>query len=260
MQTVWDIFKKELAFQGFKIIPNGVAFYTQNKEIKKYNFEKTYNMLAEEIDENTTLMRNIWIELCEHLINPCLKEHPHDSSHEKIFISALKSLASFLNMFSSPLVNQYKQIVKDALCTDIIYFPTESMSTICDFSIVIDLTHRMIEKLIYIRKLIRYAAQGKDEINKTKIVTARGISGPWANLDLPMLERVWDWTDESENFSKRDESIRKQRRYSKGLANYNNGGAVGEGQYWREIRNEPYSWYSGEDNSPYPMRSTMKWN
>jgi hypothetical protein len=260
MQSVWDIFKKELAFQGFKIIPNGVAFRAQNGENKKYNFEKAYNMLTEEIGENATLMRNIWIELCEHLITPCIKEHTHDNNHEKIFISALKGLAAFLDMFSSPFINQYKQIVKDALCTDIVYFSPEDIVSICDFSIVIDLTHRMIEKLIYIRRLIRSAAQGKDKINETKIVTARGISGPWANLDLPMLERVWDWDEESENFSKRDESIKKQRRYSKGLRNYNNGGPVGEGHYWREIRNEPYSWYSSENESPYPSRSVLRWN
>lgn len=260
MQTVWDIFKKELAFYGFKIIPNGVAFYTDTGGTKKYTFEKAYNMLTDEINENATLMRKIWIELCEHLIIPCIKEYTHDNNHEKIFISALKNLVLFLNMFSSPFIDQYKQIMKDALCTDIVYFPSDNMSAVCDFSIVIDLIHRTIEKLIYIRRLIRCASQGKHEINKTKIVTARGISGPWANLDLPMLERVWDWDEESDNFSKRDESIRKQRRYRKGLENYNNDGSVGEGHYWRELRNEPYSWYSNESDSPYPMRSVLRWN
>ncbi len=260
MQSVWETFKRELAFQGFNVIPNGVAFYAQEGEVKKYDFEKTYNMLTEEISENASLMRNIWIELCEHLITPYIREYVHDKRHEKLFISALKSLASFLDMFSSLMINQYRQIVKDALCTDIIYFSSEDISAICDFSIVIDLTHRTIERLIYVRRLIRFASRGKNKINETKIVTARGISGPWANLDLPMLERVWDWNEESENFSKRDESIRKQRRYRKGLENYNNGGPVGEGHYWRELRNEPYSWYSNESESPYPMRSVLRWN
>jgi len=35
------------------------------------------------------------------------------------------------------------------------------------------------------------------------------------------------------------------------------GKEITEGYYWREIRNEPFSWYNRADDSPYPQRDTL---
>jgi len=72
-----------------------------------------------------------------------------------------------------------------------------------------------------------------------------------------MDERVFEWDDIDEEMRGRDRDIRRQKRYRTGLENYNNDGRVGEGFYWRELRNEPFSWHSREFDDPYPSRHLL---
>ncbi|MFW6173100.1 MAG: hypothetical protein ACOC5T_05090, partial [Elusimicrobiota bacterium] len=76
-------------------------------------------------------------------------------------------------------------------------------------------------------------------------------------LDLPMEERVFKWRDIEDEVRGRERGKEKQRRYRQGFENYNNDGRVGEGYYWREMRNEPYSWYDRGTSSPYKSRATI---
>jgi len=39
--------------------------------------------------------------------------------------------------------------------------------------------------------------------------------------------------------------------------NYNNDGRVGEGFYWRELRNEPFDWADRDWEDPYPSRHLL---
>ncbi|MCD6436255.1 MAG: hypothetical protein J7L15_07685, partial [Clostridiales bacterium] len=112
---------------------------------------------------------------------------------------------------------------------------------------------RLICRMQYVKKLLKFSSLGQKEINKKEIKIAKGISGPWANLDLPMEERVFDFGNEEMGGRVKDKQ--HQRRYMKSLRNKHNNNLVGEGHYWREIRNEPYSWNNRKDESPYP---TMK--
>ena len=109
---------------------------------------------------------------------------------------------------------------------------------------------------MYIGRLLKYAFRGKNKIAEQDIVKlARGISGPWAHLDLPMEERVFDFGDDE--MRGRVKSRQRQRRYRKSMENYHSPG-VGEGHYWREIRNEPFSWYDRESEDPYPHRNVLQ--
>ncbi len=260
MKNTWDIVKQELAYFGFKLIKGGVSFYDEQGSLKKYDFNKARNMLAQEIDENVQILSGLWRDVCTKLVIAPIREYNHDPKEADLFVSSLKDMAKFLDMFEEASLQIPLYLVTTALNTDLIHFSPEIMSEICNYKIAIDWTHRVISRLCYIHRLIKFVCQGRDSVNQTKIVTARGVSGPWANLDLPIRERVWEWWEEDENFRQRDRDVRMQRRYRKGLENYNNDGRVGEGHYWRELRNEPYSWYSNQNDSPYPMRAVMRWN
>jgi hypothetical protein len=259
MNETWDILRKELSFHDFRPIEGGVEFHSGN-EIKRYTYEKAYDMLSEEALENTEVLRLLWTEISSLLVANSLQDHAHDPKEIRLFISSLKDLAKFIDMFNPEESGLQLSTIKQALDTDIIRFSPEAISKIIDCKISLDWTHRVVSKILYVRRLIRFASQGRMDVNQTKIVLARGISGPWANLDLPIRERVWEWWEEDENLRNRDKDTRMQRRYRKGHENYNNDGRVGEGHYWRELRNEPYSWYSSQNDSPYPMRSVLRWN
>lgn len=259
MKNTWEILEQELSYFGFKLIRGGVSFYTQSGALKKYDFEKTRNMLGEEIAFNVKILSSLWYDVSSLLVVSPIKEYTHDPREIKLFISCLKDMAKFLQMFENAFLQIPKYLVTTALNTDILHFSPEILSEICNHKIAIDWTHRAISRLCYIRRLLKFVCQGRESVNQTKIVLARGVSGPWSNLDLPLKERVWEWWEEDENFRGRDRDVRMQRRYKKGLENYNSPN-VGEGHYWRELRNEPYSWYSNQSDSPYPMRSVMRWN
>ena len=69
-------------------------------------------------------------------------------------------------------------------------------------------------------------------------------------------ERVYDFGDDHMGGAVKDRQ--HQRRYRKNLENYNRAdGGVGEGHYWREIRNEPFSWKDRKDEDPYSHRSVL---
>jgi len=78
-----------------------------------------------------------------------------------------------------------------------------------------------------------------------------GIPGPWANLDLPMKERVWEWnSDEDEFFANREKSRKEQIRYNPEEAENTNGMFY----VWQDLTRSPYSYYNRTTESPYKSR------
>ena len=145
--------------------------------------------------------------------------------------------------------------MNNAFNRDIKSFSKDQIYKFIDYKITIDWTYRRINRLIYLRKLLSFSLLGKKKIAQHNIKLARGVSGPWSNLDLPVQERVFTWDDQEFN---KDVSKQKQKqnRYRKGFEAYDEPG-VAEGHYWRELRNEPFSWADRGSESPYPSRSRL---
>jgi len=79
------------------------------------------------------------------------------------------------------------------------------------------------------------------------------ISGPWANLDLPIKERVWDWNEgEDSYFKDRQDSRRNQIRY-------NPENATSSGFYfvWNDLTRDPYKFTDMKEQSPYKSRRQL---
>jgi len=104
--------------------------------------------------------------------------------------------------------------------------------------------HRLIMSEIYRCLLIdRYL----------KITKQAQISGPWANLDVPMQERKWEWDDtEEEYFRDRQTSRREQIRY-----NPENATSSGFFFVWVDKNRDPYKFEDMATDSPYKSRATM---
>jgi len=258
MTDSWSMIKKELAVYGINLLDGNLCEYFSDGNLNKLELVEMDKIIREEIKDNTTLLNDLWIDLSKVLNETGDVSDISDPRSNRLFIFSLKDLSSWLNMFDPMEVKQYKPVIENALKRDSLSYSEDQKKKIVEYKISIDWVHRVISRLYYMRRLVKVAYKGKTEANKNKIVVAKGISGPWANLDLPMQERVWNWMEEDENFRNRDRNIRKQRRYRKGLEHYNKP-EVGEGHYWREIRNEPYKWSDKGSESPYPSRNTMFW-
>ena len=219
---------------------------------------KTIRMLRKSISNHKRILASLWDNACEVLEEEYeIEEQFHDENMKKLFIFTLKDMSKFLLIFEELQGSYISRAVESALSRDINSFSSEQISELIDYKISIDWIHRTIQRLYYICSLLAFASLGKNKVSQYNVKTAKGISGPWANLDLPMLERAYPFEQEESHGRMKDKE--KQRRYRKGLENYNNDGRCGEGHYWRELRNEPYSWYDNDSESPYPHRNLL-WN
>ncbi len=106
----------------------------------------------------------------------------------------------------------------------------------------IRLIHQLIMSEIYRRKVIK---------QYMKVTKHAQISGPWANLDLPMKERVWEYEEDEEYFYERQKSRREQTRY--------NPETNKQGFYfvWQDLTRDPYKFEDMGKDSPYKSRTLM---
>ena len=88
--------------------------------------------------------------------------------------------------------------LKSALNTDSIDFSKDIILSVPDYKLCLDWTIRKNCILSYIRKLLRFVLSGQVFTSRDVVKTARGVAGPWSNLDLPMLERAFEWNDISD--------------------------------------------------------------
>ncbi|MAG28508.1 hypothetical protein CMI47_23515 [Candidatus Pacearchaeota archaeon] len=115
----------------------------------------------------------------------------------------------------------------------------------------------LLKKDIYLYDLVSNTLKEAGQLDpNSHHKMARGIQGPWGNLDLPMQERVFKWDDVSEETYGRRADIQKQRRYVMGLEDMNDPN-VKVGYYYRELRNEPYLFSDSDTESPYPHRNVL---
>jgi len=251
----WEILTKELSYYGIRLIDDKKCIiYNDEGQSKTQGIIRAVRELKQNIKKQATILSSLWSEVVELLQDGTYNKVPIDDKMVGLFIFSLKDLSKFLLCFEDFDNSGYQICIDNALSRDIKSFSKEQIYELPDYKITIDWIHRYIGRLIYISNLLSFAATGKKNISQYDMKLARGIAGPWSNLDLPMLERVFPFGQEVQ---RREKAKRRQRRYRKGLENYNNDGRVGEGHYWRELRNEPFSWNDRKFEDPYPHRNIM---
>ena len=78
------------------------------------------------------------------------------------------------------------------------------------------------------------------------------ISGPWANLDLPMAERVWSYEEDEEYFADRQKARREQTRYNPEV-----NPKMGFFYVWQDLATHPYKFGDMKKDSPYKSRHLL---
>lgn len=257
MSDTWSILLKELAFHGFRLGGGGCQFHKSDGSMGQLGLKECRDMLKSEIKENLGLFTQVWSEVANLLMEQGAPSSAVDEKTIDLFIFSLKDLVKFIDCFDGQGL-AVKHILKASLERDVNSFTDNQLKRLPDYKLAIDWLHRLASRQAYVCRLIEFVSTGKSSVNSLQIKTAKGISGPWANLDLPIRERMWEWEEEDSNLRGRDADIRGQDRYTKGLDNYNNDGRVGEGHYWRELRNEPFEWADREEGDPYPHRNILQ--
>lgn len=245
----WTLLTKELNYYGIKLIDNKKCQLTDDDgSVSTQGVIKTIRLLNHYVKKQKKLLLELWNEVVDTLQESIGSSEIVDSDMINLFIFSLKDLTKYLLCFDGAEKSKYYMTVSQALSNDIQTFSKHQIYSIPDYKISIDWISRNISRLLYISNLLSLASMGKNRVSKLKTA---GIAGPWSRLNLPMEERKFDF---GFGLRSREKGKQKQNRYVKGLMNYNNDGRVGEGHYWREMRNEPYDWMDRKFEDPYPSR------
>lgn len=254
----WTILQKELSTMGILLKDNSICIY----ENKNSGIDVCLLFYKNKIKDYIDVFRDLWKDICILLQESGSSSLDLDRS--KNFIYALRRLEKLIYCFDETKNTNLEIIFEDAFNKDICMFSHRAIEFLPKYSITVDYIYRMIVKNKYKLSLLSCAKLGKQEVNKQKLVKKaysydQGVMGPWSRLDLPMKERVWEWNDMESIIEGTERSKQKQRRYRKGLINYNGVQDPEEGQFWvwYEPRNEPFSWYNRKDESPYPSRELL---
>jgi len=251
----WALLSKELEYHGVKLIDHTKCqIINDDNQPKDQGVIRTIREINGTIKEQKKILLDLWNDVVSMLSEQSYSTEILDERMVNLFLFSLKDMVKYLLCFENSEQSKYYEAISSSLNRDINSFGKTQIYKIPDYKIAIDWISRVISKLLYVSNLLAFASMGPKRVAKYDIKTAKGIAGPWSRLDLPLEERKFPFGDE---IQQRERGKQKQRRYQQGLSNYNNDGRVGEGYMWRELRNEPFSWFDRETEDPYPSRSLL---
>ena len=261
MADTWGLLKKELAWHNILLTGRGECRYrVSDGTVKTDTIKNTISAMNAGITGHKRKMKELWRKATDLLFEEGDVESFSDDMSIDLFVFSVKDAIGLIHCFQDMDGSAIKDTYEYILSKDASSFSRNQIQDFPNYKVSIDWIFRLIQKMYYVRNLLRLSLRGSKRVSEIHVKTAAGVSGPWANLDLPMLERVFPWADVEEETRGRSRDIRKQRRYRKGFENYNNDGRVGEGHYWRELRNEPFSWYDRKTEDPYYQRYQLTRN
>jgi len=252
----WALLGAELQYYGIDLISSTKCriYDNDDKQGEIQGILSTIRSINKSIKQQKRILLLLWNEIFSILSKQDGRKEIIDEKMINLFLFSLKDMVKFLLCFEDAEKSKYYHIVSSALTKDLDSFNKKQIYQIPDYKICVDLVSRSINRLLYISNLLSFASIGQKKISQYNVKTAKGIAGPWSRLDLPLEERMFPFGDE---LQQREKGKQKQRRYTKGLENYNGDPKVGEGHYWRELRNEPFSWFDREYEDPYSHRNLL---
>ncbi len=198
------------------------------------------NLGLSELKQN---LLETWHDL-QHVTQKMLREDGQNSGSldNLLFLSAVKKTFELSSIFTD--LKPISKIIRQLLDTDIASSDDHLIRYFNDDHLKIQCLHRLVMIELYRKHLIRHY------MNITKLAQ---ISGPWANLDLPMEERKWEWDEaEDEYFANRQKSRREQIRY-----NPENQTKTGFYYVWQDLNLDPYRFEDRKEDSPYKSRHLL---
>ncbi len=239
-----ELLKAEL--RAFDIVNNtsgGYDICIGDEVLSASNLSECCQFLNSGISELKQNLLETWYDL-QHIAQKMLREDGQNSGSldNLLFLSAVKKTFELSSIFTD--LKPISKIIRQLLDTDIASSGDHLIWHFNDDHLKIQCLHRLMMIELYRKHLIRHY------MNMTKQAQ---ISGPWANLDLPMEERKWEWDEgEEEYFDNRQKSRREQIRY-----NPENQTKSGFYYIWNDPNRDPYRFEDMKEDSPYKSRSLL---
>jgi len=229
----------ELTANGIVKQPCGAFLLQVAGDEVRCPFDQCAEICRNELNGLKCELWDAW-ELLGHLADLIVSEPQYNDSScldNLLFLNSVKKAHLFSVLFDELL--PVSQSIQKILSCDIAHIDEQLVQQFNEIYVGIKTLHALVMKEIYRCKLLRkYSVLNK----------AAGISGPWANLDLPMKERVWPWEEDEQWFNERTQARQKQTRYN---PEYNMYGVYFE---WRDENRNPYRFEDRKTDSPYRSR------
>jgi hypothetical protein len=245
-----ELLEKELSIHGIKVLPQG---FIEVEGMGKMPIQTAISAFKKKARNAYGIVSKLWTDLADTLESSVPSNSPPTEGIENIFVYAVQGLKRAVALY--PGLSDFERVdaaLCRTLCSDTKSVSYKTMSKVIEYKLAIEWVGHIISRNLYIRSmLVQFYALRR----KKPETVAKGVHGPFSNLDLPMKERVFEWSEIDEEVAGRDRDIKNQSRYKKGLEGYNDP-SINEGQVWRELKNEPFLW-GKEGENPYPHRNTL---
>ena len=255
MKDLKEQIKCELKKFGIVVAYDESCIFEYDGKNYKSSLKKRALLVKNQIKDNDSLLIETIVDFSSFLDTAFKEESDFlfiDDKMKRLFTDKDSyNLFCLLEMET----DQYKRLIvkedvfrkiKNILNSDINRMQKDFVFNFPDYKIALDWILRRNHILEYMCKLIYLLIENKWDKNVPILKEASGIQGPWSRLDLPMKERVFEWSGVDEELRGRDRDIRNLRRDRKSF-------------YWREVRNEPYAWNRRFQDSPYPQLRPGTW-
>ena len=242
----FDITKQERIFPSSDTdekCSDGYHICIGDEVLSASNLSECYQFLNSGISELKQNLFQSWQDL-QHTVQKMLRGNGQNSGSldNLLFLSAVKKSLELSSIFTD--LKSITTTIQQLLDTDIASLDNHLIRHFNDDYLRIQCLHRLVMIELYRKRLVRHYM----------IITKQAqISGPWANLDLPIEERKWEWNEgEDEYFKNRDQSRKEQIRY-----NPENQTKSGFYYVWQDLSRDPYLFTNMKEDSPYKQRTSL---
>lgn len=208
---------------------------------------KSLDECLSRLQDGNKELKNILLETWNHLediANLILhNEYKNEGSiNNLLFLNSVEKSHALASRFTQ--LEETTKTIEKLLFIDIKIVSNELIHRFNIQYLKATLLHYLIMQNMYRISLVkRYA----------KTIKTAQVSGPWANLDLPMEERMWSYSDDEDYFESRQKARRQQARYN---PEYTNGFYY----VWQDFASrDPYRFEDiKNDEQPYKGRHILQ--
>lgn len=239
-----ELLKAELrAFDIINSNNGGYHICIGDEVLSASNLSECCQLLNSGISELKQHLLESWHDL-QHITKKMLREDGKNSGSldNLLFLSAVKKSFELSSIFTD--LKPISKTIRQLLDTDIASSDDHLIRHFNDDYLRIQCLHRLVMIELYRQHLVSHYMS---------LTKQAQISGPWANLDLPMEERKWEWDEgEEEYFANRKQSRREQIRY-----NPENQTKSGFYYVWQDLNIDPFRFEDMKVDSPYKSRHLL---
>lgn len=222
--------------------PSGFSVIVGDETVRVKTIAEAARHIQDGALELRKALFNSWQQLQDVSGILTQNNHPNNGGLDNLlFLSYVKKAYLLASIFSD--LDDVRDSIRSLFNVDISSVSDHLIANYNSCYIKIKVLHRLVMREMYRLKLIsRFQTLYK----------SAQISGPWANLDLPMKERVWEWDEgEDEYFDLKEKAKREQVRYN---PEYTKDGFF---YVWQDLTRDPYKFEDIKEDSPYKSRHDL---